>query len=328
MPLYYKGIHPEVAVVRNRLGLFDVSHMGRISITGSDVIPFLEHLSTNTVHDKPFGKAFYTIFCNEMGYCMDDLLVYLIHAESAFIIVNAANRKSDLNHLKVQSKKFHVAIEDHFDEGILAVQGPYCRDMFRHLVNLEPFQFAAFEAGVYVSRTGYTGEEGYEFYGPQAFIVRFWEHLLQLGKQFGIEPCGLGARDILRLEMGYALYSHETSDKIYPLESVAKWAVDLKAHDFLGKQALIAAKEAHAFRHPIALKGLEKIPAREGYLLYFHGTEIGVVTSGAFSPTLSAPIALGLVQENIPLGTVVDVSIRSDYHPFQVVKLPFYKRLA
>jgi aminomethyltransferase len=320
MPLYYKGIHQEVAAVRKSLGLFDVSHMGRIAITGPDTLSFLEHLSTNTVIDKPFGRAFYTVFCNEKGHAIDDLLVYLIDAKNAFIVINASNRAKDLAHINQQSRHYDVMIQDHFeDEGIISLQGPLVNEVLRDLPSLAPFQFTTHEGGVIVSRTGYTGEDGYEFYGPNLFIKSLWNQLLEKGAQFGIEPCGLGARDILRLEMGYALYGHELSESINPLESVAKWTVHLDAHDFLGKEEML---HEH-LRFPVALIGLEKIPAREGYSIFYQGKEIGVITSGAFSPTLNKPIALGLVTEKLPLYMVVDVQIRSVNHPFEVVQLPF-----
>ena len=324
MPLYYKGIHSEVSAVRNTGGLFDVSHMARITIRGDDTLPFLEHLSTNSVIDKPFGKAFYTVFCNEQGGAVDDLLVYLISPKLAFIVVNAANREKDYLHLLSQCKPYSVWIEPHFeDEGILSLQGPNSHEIVRDYAYLKPFEFVWLEGGVFISRTGYTGERGYEFYGPKNTINHLWDRLLKSGSHFGIEPCGLAARDILRLEMGYALYGHELSETIDPLESVARFAVKMDAHEFLGKQAMQSATN---LRVPIAIAGMENIPAREGYLILHQGHVIGKVTSGGFSPTLNRPIALGLVERSLPEKAHVDVLIRSSSHPFEIVKLPFIKR--
>lgn len=327
MPLYYKGIHKEVLSVRSNLGLFDVSHMGRVSIRGKDTLPYLEHLSANTVLDKPFKKAFYTVFCNRMGRVIDDLLVYLEDQEHAFIVVNASTRESDLRHLKRESAHFAVHIEPRYEnEGIISLQGPKSHEILRGVPSLSPFEFAPWEKGITISRTGYTGEEGYEFFGPAPLIKALWNMLLEKGKPLGLEPCGLGARDILRLEMGYALYGHELSETIYPQESVAAWTVKLDAHDFVGKKGLIEAENEGHLRHPIALLGMEQIPAREGYPIFFHNNQIGKVTSGAFSPTLNRPIALGMIQELLPEKERVDVLIRNSYHPFEIVKLPFIKR--
>lgn len=306
MPLYYEGIFQEVEAVRNHVGLFDVSHMGRISVTGPHTLSFLDYLSTNTVFDKPFGKAFYTIFCNEEGFCVDDLLIYLIDSQHAFLIVNAANRQKDLLHLMKYEEKYDVEIEPHYEEGILSLQGPESRSMMNDFPPLSPFEFIR-DNNLIISRTGYTGEEGYEFYGPSASIVSLWEKFLQKAK-----PCGLGARDVLRLEKGYALYGHELSVSIYPTESVAKWVV--RPHDFLGKRALDEVKQ---LRFPVALVGVEKIPAREGYPIFYKQQKIGQITSGTFSPTFDQPIALGLVDRKLDENIPVEVLIRSVYHPFK-----------
>lgn len=321
MPLYYQGIFREVEAVRKKVGLFDVSHMGRIFISGPDTLPLLEHLSTNTVLDKPLGKAFYTVFCNDDGYALDDLLVYLIDTASAFIVVNASNREKILNHVKKESIYFSVQIEEHYsNEGILSLQGPKSHEILRGVPPLSPFQFAHWQKGILIARTGYTGEDGYEFFGSAPLIKALWNQLIDKGAV----PCGLGARDILRLEVGYSLFGHELSESIYPLESFAAWTVKMDAHDFIGKEALM---RAHHMRTPIALVGIENIPAREGYPILFHKRNIGQITSGAFSPTLSRPIALGLVTEPLLEKERVDVSIRSRLYPFEIVKLPFINKM-
>lgn len=308
MPLYYEGIFQEVAAVRNDVGLFDVSHMGRISITGPETLPFLDYLSTNTVLDKPFGKAFYTIFCNKEGLALDDLLVYLIDASHAFIVVNASNREKDLRHLEKESAAFNVEIQPHFDDGILSLQGPSSRALMKNFPALSPFQFTMHN-NLIISRTGYTGEEGYEFYGSSDQISALWDQLIQEAM-----PCGLGARDVLRLEKGYALYGHELNDTIYPTESVAKWVVK-RSHHFLGKEAL---EKVAPLRHPVFLSGLEKIPAREGYPIFYKNKNCGFITSGTFSPTLNRPIALGLMDVSLENNSQVEVLIRSVYHPFLI----------
>lgn len=306
MPLYYTGIFQEVAAVRNQVGLFDVSHMGRITITGSNALQFLDYLSTNTVLDKPLGKAFYTIFCNKEGYPLDDLLVYLIDSNQLFIVVNASNREKIFQHLNVEGAKFKVEIKPHFDEGILSLQGPKSPALIKDYPPLSPFQIL-FHHDMIISRTGYTGEEGYEFYGKSSQIKALWDLLIREA-----QPCGLGARDVLRLEKGYALYGHELNKSIYPTESVAKRFVKMH-HQFLGKEAL---EKVPVLRYPVFLSGLEKIPAREGYLIFYKRENIGFVTSGTFSPTFKQPIALGLINEPLNDNSEVEVLIRSNYYPF------------
>lgn len=309
MPLQYRGISQEVEAVRKRAGKFDVSHMGRISIRCQDTLPFLDFLSTNRILGKASGTAVYTVFCDESGGCIDDLLVYIVDPSHSFIVGNAANRQADLEHLKTFAKEYHVEIQDHFEtDGILSLQGPLSAQAFPEGASLKRMHFMQ-KGSLIISRTGYTGSDGFEFYGPNDEIKKLWSTL-------PAEPCGLGARDVLRLEMGYALYGHELSKSINPLESVAAWSVKID-HDFLGKGALEKKRE------PIALVGTSKIPAREGYPIYYQSKQVGHITSGTFSPTLQKPIALGLVE----IGTyaAVDVLIRGTLYPFSIVSLPFIK---
>lgn len=306
MPLQYRGIPHEVEAVRKRAGKFDVSHMGRISVVGKDALVFLDFLSANHILGKTPGSSIYTIFCNEKGECLDDLLVYIVDDSHAFIVSNAANREADLEHLQRHAKNYDVKIHDHFEtDGILSLQGPLSADLFPEAASLKKKHFMQ-KGPLIISRTGYTGEDGFEFYGPNIEIVKLWKGL-------EAEPCGLGARDVLRLEMGYALYGHELSRDISPLESVAAWSVKMD-HDFLGKEALNKTRE------PIALIGESNIPAREGYPIFYQGKEVGKVTSGTFSPTLQKPIALGLVDQ---IHDSVDVLIRGKHYPFHMIKLPF-----
>jgi aminomethyltransferase len=309
MPLQYRGIAQEVEAVRKRAGLFDVSHMGRISLHGQDALPFLDFLSANRILGKALSKAVYTVFCDETGGCIDDLLVYIIDPSHAFIVGNAANRQTDLAHLQKYARGYRVEIQDHFEtDGILSLQGPLSAQIFPEAASLRRMHFMQ-KGALIISRTGYTGEDGFEFYGPNEEIKKLWSAL-------PAEPCGLGARDVLRLEMGYALYGHELSTSINPLESVAAWSVKMD-HYFLGKEALEKKKE------PIALIGASKIPAREGYPIYYQNNQIGQITSGTFSPTLQKAIALGLVK-NGPYDSV-DVLIRGSLYPFSVASLPFIK---
>lgn len=320
MPLQYKGVLQEYNAVRHHVGLFDVSHMGRIDISGKDTLKFLDFLSTNTILNKPVDHAVYTVLCNEEGFSLDDVLIYLLNETSAFIVANASNREKDLEHIRNVALGYEVEVKDRFnDTGILALQGPksgeILHSLFPKVPPLNPLQVYP-QKNLILSRTGYTGEEGYEFFGSHEEIKDLWEKFLNLGAQ----PCGLAVRDVLRLEMGYALYGHELSEKISPLESVASWTVKLNEHDFLGKKGL------SSFEHkqfPVGLIGKEGAIAREGAPIYLSQKEIGKVTSGTFSPTLQKPIALGLIDQKLPLHSEVFVEIRKSLHPFEVVKWPF-----
>lgn len=332
MPLSYRGILDEHAAVRKSVGLFDVSHMGCIEVTGPKTLDFLEYLSTNTVKDKTIGKAFYTIFCNSLGGSLDDLLIFLFTPFHALLVVNACNRQNTLKHVQEQASRFDAIVCDQYDSmGILSLQGPKSRDLIKKAIleipYLEPMQiWESKSEELLISRTGYTGEEGYELFAKQDVIVKLWARLLSCGDEFGLEPCGLGARDLLRLEMGYALYGNELSQEISPIESIAQWAVKLKAHNFLGKPALQKIQDHQKKRHPVALKGLKKALGRTGYPIYFSHQPIGIVTSGSFSPVLQSPIALGLIDQPLKPKEVVHIEIRKEYFPFQVVPLPFIQK--
>jgi aminomethyltransferase len=332
MPLQFRGIFQETKAVRTSAGLFDVSHMGRIDIAGKDTLSFLDHLSSNSVLDKPFGKAFYTVLCNESGGAVDDLLIFLISETQAFTIANAINREQDLNHLKEVGKAFQVEITPRYaSDGILSLQGPLSRQILERVLRNAPklshMEFRELpEYKIILSRTGYTGEDGYEIFAPHAEIVSLWEKLLEVGRPDKLEPCGLGARDLLRLEMGYALYGHELSPAISPIESVAQWVVKLKDHNFLGKAAIEKLAMSGKQRYPVALSALHGIPAREGYPLFSDQLKIGHITSGSFSPTLRKPIALGLIDRFCNDNQSIEVEIRQNRYPFQVVHLPFIKK--
>lgn len=303
MPLQYKSILQEHKAVREGVGLFDVSHMGIIRIVGRDLQPFLESISTNTIPAKE-GVATYTLFCNENGFVVDDLIVYRLHQEEALLVVNAANREKDLVYLQKRGKSFHVKIEPLFDGwGIIALQGPKTPEIeaMSHM-RVKPYKEG------YIATTGYTGERGYEFLVPDSMICSLWDQFMEQGA----EPIGLGARDTLRLEMGYALYGHELSEEIHPLESVAAWAY---------KKEKVAVKR-HAFG---VVMESSSIP-REKFLVFVQGKIAGVVTSGGYSPTLKRAIALILVDQKVVSGDTVEIEIRGVREKAKVVPLPFIRR--
>lgn len=333
MPVQYKGVIQEHQAVRQSVGMFDVSHMGRITVEGDQAEQFLDELSTNQIAGRPDFSATYTVWCRDDGTCIDDLIVYKENSRKFFVIVNAGNREKDYNHLVQQAKNWKVTIQEHFsDEGILAIQGPKAigliEKIFPGASHLKPmsFQYFTFQGvSLIVATTGYTGAGGVEIYAPSAIIPALWKKILDEGHYFGIEPVGLGARDTLRLEMGYALYGHELSDEIKASESVSAWTVKLKKDHFLGKEALEKLQQSDKKRHAYGVLLEGKGIAREGYPVYKDQEKIGIVTSGTFSPSLNRAIALVLVERKLSDQDIVDIQIRQNFCPAKVVKLPFYR---
>lgn len=325
MPVQYKGIIAEHQAVRQQVGLFDVSHMGRILVSGPDAEQLLDYLSTNQIVGKPDGSATYTVWCHASGTVVDDVMIYKENATHFFVIVNAGNRQKDLQHLLHHSSELHVHIQDRFqDEGILSLQGPMAEKVLSRFIptisTLKPMRFLQAEPNLIVARTGYTGAGGYELYARNDQIVIWWDRLINEGA----EPIGLGARDTLRLEMGFALYGHELSDAIYPDESVAAWTIK-NDHDFLGK---VNIQKNSPKRHAYGIQLLGRGIAREGFSVYKNNEEIGIVTSGSFSPTLNQAIALILVQKPFEVDEMVEVEIRQQRVPAKIVQIPFVRKTA
>lgn len=331
MPLQYKGIIHEHQCVRNHVGIFDVSHMGRISIRGKDAEKFLDFLSTNRLKDRENNVAVYTVLPNAHGGCVDDVILYKQSTDDYFMVVNAANRDKDLAHLQHYSKEFDVQVVDHYQgEGILAIQGPRAisirNKLFPEIKLLKKmhFQDLTYEGHkIILSGTGYTGAGGFEIYAPSSIIPTLWDRILAEGRDEGIEPIGLGARDTLRLEMGFALYGHELTDQIAPNETVSAWTIDWEKKDFLGKQEMQTLENSGKKRTEWGLLLLEKGIAREGYPIFKEGKPVGVVTSGSFSPTLNQAVALILVEGQFHVGDPVEVQIRENRVKGQITSLPF-----
>ncbi len=328
MPLHYNnGIIAEHKAVRDRVGIFDVSHMGRIFIEGPQAEPFVDFLSTNKILGKPDLSATYTIWSAPSGGTVDDVIVYKKDLQRYFAIVNAANREKDLLHVKEQAKPFHVQISDGYQEqGILAIQGPKALELVAALfpqaseIRRMHFGEASYRnREIVLSATGYTGAGGFEIYGPNEALVELWDQFLKRGA----EPIGLGARDTLRLEMGYALYGHELSDSISVNESVSSWALKITKGDFLGKEALQRVESSLKKRFAYGISLVDKGIAREGYPVLREGQQIGIVTSGTHSPTLNHAIALILVGLPLQIGDLVEVQIRKHLAKAEVVPFPF-----
>lgn len=333
MPVAYRGTLHEHQVVRERVGLFDLSHMGRIALEGPDCLSLLEYLSTNRIAGKSCS-ATYTVWCKEDGSSVDDVIIYIRDSESAFIIANAANREKDLAHIRRCSIGYDIEIIPCWDEeGILALQGPQALKtaalLFPEAERLVPMHFLETtfeEKALIISKTGYTGAGGVEFFGESAAIVALWDRLLLLGGPYGIEPIGLGARDTLRLEAGFALYGHELSEGIAATESVAAWTVKWDK-EFLGKAALLELENDPFKRHAAAFVIEGKAIARDGSKLLCGNKVCGTITSGGFSPTLQKPIALALVVNDFDPKQLIEVEVRGVRSRALPVELPFLPKI-
>lgn len=328
MPISYRGVVSEHQAVRTGAGVFDVSHMGRIALHGQSSGLLLDRLSTNQILGKQNGQATYTLWCNEQGGSIDDLIAYQEEEDHFFVVANASNREKDYHHLLKHAEK--VTITPSFEEeGILAVQGPEAFQkalpLFPALDQLKPMHFLKTtyqKIPLYLAATGYTGEKGFEIYAPNEIVPTLWDALVATG----IEPIGLGARDTLRLEMGYALYGHELTEEQFPTESVAAWAVKMDKSQFLGKTALQESlkKGKTHFPAPLILRN-GGIP-RDGFNVKIGETGVGTITSGGFSPSLNCGIALALVDRKLNRGDKVEVEIRGKPFAAEVVTLPFWRK--
>lgn len=330
MPIQYTGIIQEHLAVRTHVGLFDVSHMARILVEGTDAELFLDYLSTNKIVGKKQLSATYTVWCSEDGMCVDDVIVYKIDQQHFFVIINAANRQKDLDHLLKYSKGLQVHITPLFEEGIISIQGPLAvkvvSKVFPKAESIDPMHFDVVpfqNKQVIVSATGYTGAGGFELYGDSSVIIALWDKFMEEGKDLGIQPIGLGARDTLRLEKGYALYGHELSDKISALESVSAWTIKKDKANFVGKTAIIELEKSASKRYEYGVVLKDKGIAREGYEVMNDQQTIGFVTSGTFSPSLNKAIALVLVDRPMRRGDLVEIKIRQNLAKAEVVALPF-----
>ena len=329
MPIQYKGIIHEHHAVRNNAGLFDVSHMGRILVSGKEAEQFLDYLSTNKIAGKPDFSATYTVWPNVDGGSVDDVIIYRENAHHFFIIVNAGNRQKDLDHLTRESSNFDVQIAPCFDtEGILALQGPQALTILQEIipdaVKVKPMRFVKTHYNghpIILSGTGYTGAGGCEIYGYKEDIVSLWDQLIAKG----VEPIGLGARDTLRLEMGYALYGHELADDIAANESISSWTVRFEKPSFLGREPMrqLEANPAKRYTYGVILK--DPGIAREGYPVFQGDQQIGKITSGTMSPSINKAIALILVDRKLKKGDSIEIQIRQSRAKAEVIQLPFYK---
>jgi aminomethyltransferase len=338
LPVQYEGLVPEHEAVRNAVGLFDVSHMGEITVKGKDALAYVNYLMTNDISTIVDNQVIYTFMCHPTGGVVDDLLVYRYDGEFFYLVVNAANIEKDHKWILENKGDFDVEIENISDSvGEVAIQGPMAEKVLQKLTDYDLSQIKFFHlkrdvdiAGVncMVSRTGYTGEDGFEVYSDNEGIVKVWNAILDAGKDEGIKPTGLGCRDTLRFEASLPLYGHEMDDEITPLEAGFKYFVKLdKESDFIGKEALNKMWSEGLERKLAGIELLDRGIAREGYEIYKDGEKIGHVTTGYKSPTLGKVIGNALIKtEFTELGTEVDVKIRNKFAKAKVISKKFLKK--
>lgn len=333
MPVQYPaGITAEHNAVRTGVGIFDVSHMGEFEVTGPDRNAFVNRVTTNDVGALEAGEVQYSTLLTEQGTCVDDLTVYR-YEDKLMLVVNASNRERDWAHIVEQKGGANVRLRDISDDiGLLALQGPNAQPAMQPLTKLnldglEYYRHVRGEiagVGCFVSRTGYTGEDGFEIYCRDRDTVQLWRALLDAGAQ----PIGLGARDSLRLEMGYALYGNEIDDTITPLEAGLGWIVKLdKGAPFTGADALRRQKERGVTRKLVGFKLLEKAFPRHGYPVWYDDRQVDIVRSGTVSPSLGDPIGTTyLPAAAAKNGTRFEIEIRGRRVPAEVVPRPFWKQ--
>lgn len=338
LPVQFSSIKEEHEAVRTKAGLFDVSHMGEIEVKGDNSLPYLQKMMTNDVSKLKIGGAQYTAMCYENGGTVDDLLIYKLAENDYLLVVNASNIEKDFDWLQ-QHVEEGVSLNN-ISEGMaqLALQGPLAEQVLQKLVdgtNLSEIGFFKFQQDVkiagkkaLVSRTGYTGEDGFEIYCNSEDVVDLWNSILETGKEDGVLPCGLGSRDTLRFEATLALYGQELSPEISPLEAGIGFAVKLnKEEDFIGKSVLKEQKENGVPRKLVGLEMIDRGIPRHGYAVFSGEKTIGEVTTGTQSPTLKKNIGLALVDKEFGvLDTELDVEIRGKKVKAKVVPTPFYKR--
>jgi aminomethyltransferase len=333
MPVSYSGIIEEHTAVRRGAGLFDVSHMGRIEILGEKAEAYLEHLTTNSVASLKIGQAQYSAMLTDKGGIIDDILIYR-DVDRYLVVVNAANHAKDLswmqNHLRGG-----VSLRDVTEEvAQIALQGPASQQVFANLtdVNLDDIRYYWFSRGevlgveCLVARTGYTGEDGFEIYVPEDRAVRLWRELMAAGRDVGILPCGLGARDTLRLEMRFCLYGNDMDETTTPLEAGLGWITKIDKGQFIGREALVEQVKTGVKKRLVGFEVEGKAIPRPGYPVFCEGRSMSKVASGTSSPSLKKGIGTTyLPPEHSTAGTRIEIDIRQKRFPAQVVKGTFYK---
>jgi len=339
LPLWFKGIIHESLAVRNAVGIFDVSHMGRVIVRGINSCKFLDTVTTNDVRALRVAEGNYSLFCNERGGIKDDLLIFRLAEYEYMLIYNAANRSKDFTWLS-NNAEGALELTDVSDQvAMYALQGPRAAEVLQKLVKVTVASIPRFgsvlteisAARVFITRTGYTGEDGFEIFvmnspvtSPQ-LAVEVWNRLLDSGKLYGIEPCGLGARDLLRLEAGLCLYGADIDESTDPYEAKLGFAVQL-TKKFIGQPHLLEVKEKGTSKSRVGFVTANRVIPRHGYRIYQSGLEVGEVTSGTLSPILNKGIAMGYVKTGDAQLDSYGIQMRDRIESVRVTKMPFYDK--
>lgn len=332
MPIQYEGITEEHNAVRKNVGVFDVSHMGEVRVKGPDAEKFVNHIFVNDVTGAPDGQIFYGMMCYENGGTVDDLLVYKVNDNEFFLVINASNIDKDVDWIMKNTEGFNVEVTDEsLYYGEVAIQGPEAEATVERVLGLPVkdikfYNFRIFPVdgeNVIVSRTGYTGEDGFEVYGSHDYIRRVWDKLMEAG----VTACGLGCRDTLRFEVGLPLYGDELSADITPIEASLSMFVKLDKPEFIGKEALAKQKAEGVKRRIVGLELEGNAIPRHGYPVEVDGRQIGEITTGYRSISTGRSVAMAMIEKPYDkLGTEVDVRIRKKTFPAKVVKKRFYDK--
>lgn len=334
MPLYYTSIVKEVLAVRSHAGIFDLSHMGEIYISGPHALELIQYLCTNDASKLGVGDAHYTLLCNESGGVIDDLIIYRVGEENYLLVVNASNAVTDLQWI-VDHNTVAADIQDRSaSTALIAVQGPASARILTKVSGIDlsamkRFRVAEHEvAGVncLVASTGYTGGDGYELYFDAEHAPAVWESLMAIASEFDAEPAGLGARDVLRIEAGYPLYGQELSASISPVEARLMWVVKPSKGEFVGRDAILRKKEQKPSRVLVGFEAIDRCIPRHEYHLVVDDAVVGTVTSGTFSPTMQKGIGMAYVDvQHSNEGDDLAIVIRDKKSACKVVRMPFYR---
>ena len=334
MPLYYTSILEEHKAVRQALGVFDISHMGQVLVTGPDAQATLNHLMVSDLTQVGEGRACYTLMLNESGGILDDLIIYRTGEQAYLVIVNCGNRSSDVEWLTAHAQGQTAVTNISDGRSILAVQGPLASRVLEHLLDAKVAGLGRFSAApirhmgpeACIARTGYTGGDGFELFLPDSHAKRVWDLVLTTAKPLGAQPAGLGARDTLRVEAGLRLYGSDMDAAASPFEAGLDWTVAMNKPEFIGKAALEKQKREGLTRRFVGFELSQGPMPRPGTELTLDGRKAGIVTSGTFSPILNRPIGMGYVEPSLAKpGTALTLTVRAQRHIVTVVKLPFWK---
>ncbi len=335
MPVRYSGDKKEHQAVREAVGLFDVSHMGEISVRGKQALALLQYLTCNDVARLDPGKIHYNVLMSPQGGFLDDVLIYHRSDRDYLVVVNAANREKDFAWIREQNERFNAEIADESDSWCqLAIQGPHAVEVLEHLTELPVremryYRFAEGEVAglpMIVSRTGYTASDGFEIYFATEHAETVWRQLIEAGAPHGLIPCGLGARDSLRIEGAMHLYGNEMNEETTVLEAGLQWVVKLDKGKFIGKDRLEEQQQDGVPKRLVGFEMVEFGIPRHGYPVWHGDTQVGEVTSGILSPTLGKPVGLTYVPASLDAsGTLLEVEIRKKRIPARIVPTPFYR---